>query len=152
MKNEKRIFIVIILMLTIAVPLVPLSTDFSAEAQLAPIQPTVNIPTGVTPNRMVNTIAHISFRPDPVGIGQPLLINMWMQFETFDRHKKYVDSFKLTITDPDGKSEVYIMDSYPCRCNNVERNYTKQIRELDTCCLNFLETISLQDDTLKATS
>jgi hypothetical protein len=113
MKNEKRIFIVIILMLTIAVPLVPLSTDFSAEAQLAAIQPTVDIPTGVTPNRMVNTIAHISFRPDPVGIGQPLLINMWMQFETFDRHRKYIDSFKLTITDPDEKSEVYIMDSYP---------------------------------------
>lgn len=113
MKNEKYLIITLILVFAIAIPLFPLSTDISADAQLASLQPTVNIPTGVTPNITVNTIAHISFRPDPVGIGQPLLINMWMQFETFDRHKKYVDSFKLTITDPDGKSEVYVMDSYP---------------------------------------
>ena len=113
MQNKKQLITALILILAIAIPIVPLSIDISAEAQLAPVQPTVAIPTGVTPGRMVNTIAHMSFRPDPVGIGQPLLINMWMQFETFDRHKKYVDSFKLTITDPDGQSEVYIMDSYP---------------------------------------
>jgi len=113
MHNKKSVIITLILMLTIAIPLVSLPTNTTTEAQLAPVQPTVQIPTGVTPDINVNTIAHLSFRPNPIGIGQPLLINMWMQFETFDRHRKYHDAFQLTITDPDGQSEVFIMDSYP---------------------------------------
>ena len=113
MHNKKSVIITLILMLTIAIPLVSLPTNTTTEAQLAPVQPTVQIPTGVTPNINVNTIAHLSFRPNPIGIGQPLLINMWMQFETFDRHRKYHDAFQLTITDPAGNSEVFIMDSYP---------------------------------------
>jgi hypothetical protein len=111
--NAKKIITSLILVLALAIPIIPLQTNISTEAQLATIQPTVAIPAGVTPNRSVETIAHLSFRPDPVGIGQPLLINMWMQFETFHRHRKYHDSFKLTITDPDGETEVFIMDSYP---------------------------------------
>ena len=114
----KQNIITLILLVIIAIPLTSLPTNNSAEAQLAQVQPTVQIPTGVTPDITVNTIAHISYRPNPVGIGQPLLINMWMQFETFDRQRKYHDAFRLTITDPDGKSEVYIMDSYPADATN----------------------------------
>lgn len=101
------------MLFTIAIPVVSVSTNVSVKAQLAQVQPTVAVPDGVTPDRLVNTIAHLSYRPNPVGIGQTVLINMWMQFETFDRHRKYIDSFKLTITAPDGKADVFIMDSYP---------------------------------------
>ena len=106
--------LLIALILILAVAILPVSQpDISAEAQLAPQQPTVEIPSGVTPGRTVNTIAHLSFRPNPVGVGQILLINVWMQFETFDRHMRYIDSFKLTITKPDGTTETFIMSSYP---------------------------------------
>ncbi len=111
-KTIKPVLIAMILMLTAAIP----STSqpiISAEAQLAPVQPTVEIPSGITPNRTYPTLARLSFRPNPIGVGQPLLINMWMQFETFDRHMRYVNSFKLTITQPDGKTETFIMSSYP---------------------------------------
>ncbi|MBT0160286.1 PQQ-like beta-propeller repeat protein, partial [Candidatus Bathyarchaeota archaeon A05DMB-2] len=108
----KSSLIALILLLAVAIPSVS-QLNISAEAQLAPQQPTVEIPEGVTPDRIVNTIAHLSFRPNPVGVGQPVLINMWMQFETFDRHMQYVDSFKLTITKPDGKTDTFIMSSYP---------------------------------------
>jgi hypothetical protein len=113
-KNKTMtILITLILMITIAIPLVFLPPNNSVEAQLAPVQPTVNIPAGSVPNATFSTISHLSYRPNPVGIGQPLLINMWMQFETFDRHRKYHDAFQLTITAPDGKIDVFIMDSYP---------------------------------------
>lgn len=111
-KPIKATLIAVILVLAVAIPLVS-QPNISVEAQLAPVQPTVNIPSGVTPNRTVETIAHLSFRPNPVGVGQPLLINMWMQFGTFDRHMQYIDSFKLTITKPDGKAETFILNSYP---------------------------------------
>ncbi len=108
----KKFILSLILILTIAISLAPLYINVTT-AQLASVQPTVNIPAGLTANITVDTIAHISYRPNPVGVGQPLLINMWMQFETFDRNKKYVDSFLLTVTDPDGQSQVFKMSSYP---------------------------------------
>ena len=37
------------------------------------------LPAGVTPDVQYNTIAHMSFRPNPIGVGQPLLVNVWMQ-------------------------------------------------------------------------
>lgn len=113
MANKKLVLTTLILLAIIAMPIISLQTNTSTGAQLAQTQPTVNIPQGVTPNMTYNTIAHLSFRPNPVGIGQPLLINMWMQFETFDRHLKYHDAFQLTITDPDGQKQVFVMDSYP---------------------------------------
>jgi hypothetical protein len=112
--QNKKYLISLLLVFAMTFSLIPLQSNFSVVAQeLASEQPTVDIPTGITASRTVETIAHLSFRPNPVGVGQPLLINMWMQFETFDRHMKYVQSFQLTITDPDGETEVFIMDSYP---------------------------------------
>jgi hypothetical protein len=37
------------------------------------------LPAGVTANENYNAIAHLSFRPNPIGVGQPLLVNIWMQ-------------------------------------------------------------------------
>ena len=39
----------------------------------------IPLPSGVTPDVSYNTIAHMSFRPNPIGLGQPLLVNVWLQ-------------------------------------------------------------------------
>lgn len=113
MSRNKNLISIVLAILLLSSTIIAVNPLNPVQAQLSQTQPTVDIPTGVTPGRTVNTLARLSFRPNPIGIGQTLLINMWMQFETFDRHMKYVNSFKLTITAPDGKEEVFIMDSYP---------------------------------------
>ncbi len=82
------------------------------QAQPAAQQPTVAIPTGVTPEVTAETIAHLSFRPRIVGIDQPVLLNYWLQSVTLGANYKYMESYQITITKPDGTDEVFIKDSY----------------------------------------
>ena len=39
----------------------------------------IPLPAGVTPDLSYQTIAYISFRPNPIGVNQPLLINVWLE-------------------------------------------------------------------------
>ncbi|HLN46123.1 MAG TPA: PQQ-binding-like beta-propeller repeat protein [Candidatus Sulfotelmatobacter sp.] len=68
------------------------------------------VPAGVTPNLMVKTHAFLSFRPNPVGVGQTFLVNMWLNPAT--HASRYLSDYKVTITKPDGKQDVITMDSY----------------------------------------
>ena len=83
-----------------------------AEAQLAAQQPTVAIPSGVTPDQIAETISHVSFRPRTVGVGQSVLVNNWMQSVTLNARYKFFQSQKVTLTKPDGTKEVVIKDTY----------------------------------------
>jgi hypothetical protein len=58
------------------------------------------LPSGVTPDVEYETIAHISFRPNPIGVGQPLLVNMWLQPPTYVA--RYQTGYTVTLTKPDG--------------------------------------------------
>ena len=52
----------------------------------------------------------LSFTPNPIGVGQELLVNMWVTPPpTADRFMK---DFKIVITKPDGTSETITLDSY----------------------------------------
>jgi hypothetical protein len=84
-----------------------------AEAQLASQQPTSGpLPSGVTADATIQTIAHLSFRPRPIGLGQPLLVNIWMQ-PPISVARQFTQAFTVTITKPDGTKDVIgPMDSY----------------------------------------
>ena len=59
------------------------------------------LPAGVTPDEEFNTIPHLSFRPNPIGVNQPLLVNIWMQPPISVNHY-FKDAFMVTFTKPDG--------------------------------------------------
>jgi len=68
------------------------------------------LPAGVTPDEEFEARAFLSFRPNPVGVNQIILVNIWV---TPAVHvSKYFKGFKVTITDPDGQAEEVVMDSY----------------------------------------
>ncbi len=78
----------------------------TASAQLATKQPVSGpLQSGVTVNASIDTIAHLSFRPNPVGLGQTFLVNLWMQ-PPIHAQRMFTDAFTVTITNPDGKEEV----------------------------------------------
>ena len=68
------------------------------------------IPSGVTPDYSFDTYAQLSFRPNPVGIGQPIIINLWLTPAIHP--SRYFKDFTVTITDPDGAAKVITLDSY----------------------------------------
>ena len=71
---------------------------------------TIPLPPGVTPDVMVKTHAFLSFRPNPVGVGQTILVNMWLNPAT--HASRYLSDYKVTITKPDGTTETKTLDSY----------------------------------------
>ena len=62
------------------------------------------LPTGVTPSVTVDTAAWLSFSPNPIGVGQPLLVNMWTTSPVSPM--RFHQGYKVTITKPDGTQDV----------------------------------------------
>ena len=68
-------------------------------------------PSGVTPNVTVTCTAFMSFRPNPVGMGQTILVNLWLEPAT--HYSRYRSGFTVTFTKPDGTTEkIGPMNSY----------------------------------------
>lgn len=99
------------LLVILMIASVMLMTNFSVKAQGegshggAPGEITGGPkPSGVTPDVTLDTVPFISFRPNPVGIGQPFLVNIWVQ------PPLHVDrahtGCTVTITKPDGTKDV----------------------------------------------
>ena len=70
----------------------------------------VPLPSGVTPDVIVKTRAGLSFRPNPVGLDQIFLVNMWVSPAL--HRARYHQDYKITIEDPSGTQNVITMDSY----------------------------------------
>ena len=71
----------------------------------------VPLPSGVTATENYETIAHMSFRPNPIGIGQPLLVNVWIQ-PPLHVVRGYKDEYLVTFTKPDGTKDTKTLTSY----------------------------------------
>lgn len=68
------------------------------------------LPSGTTPDLTIPTTAYLSFRPNPVGKGQPVLVNMWI---TPALHvSRYIAGYQVIITAPDGTTTTETLDSY----------------------------------------
>jgi hypothetical protein len=59
------------------------------------------LPAGVTPDEEYISIAHMSFRPNPVGVGQSILVNLWLQ-PPLHVVRLFKDAYIVTFTKPDG--------------------------------------------------
>jgi hypothetical protein len=82
------------------------------NAEDLPLQPSGSqpLPSGVTPDVIVKTKVAMSFRPNPVGLNQPFLVNIWLVPPT--HVSRYLTGYKVTIVKPNGDQEVITMDSY----------------------------------------
>jgi hypothetical protein len=110
-KDKTAIAVTFILMFAMAVSLVALPVT-NAQTEYTNMQEggSIPLPSGVTPDSTVDTIAHISFRPNPVEVGQPVLVTMWLNPPI--HVSRYFKGYTVTITDPDGDEEVIVKDSY----------------------------------------
>jgi len=61
-------------------------------------------PAGVTPSVTVTTTAFMSFQPNPIGEGQNLLVNLWLEPPT--HYQRYRSGYTVTFTKPDGSTDV----------------------------------------------
>ncbi len=58
------------------------------------------VPAGVTPSQTLQTIPYMSFSPNPIGVGQDLLVNIWTQ-PALDVNRAHT-GYTVVITKPDG--------------------------------------------------
>jgi hypothetical protein len=59
-----------------------------------------SVPAGVTPSITVDTRAFLSFEPNPIGVGQELLVNMWTNPPI--NPNRHQIGYTVTIEKPDG--------------------------------------------------
>jgi hypothetical protein len=62
------------------------------------------VPTGSTPSITIATEAFMSVTPYPIGLGQPFLINLWL--EPPSHTNRFFSGYSVTITKPDGTTQV----------------------------------------------
>jgi outer membrane protein assembly factor BamB len=60
------------------------------------------LPAGVTPQTTLQTVAYMSLRPDPVGVGQSVLVNVWCSPGMY--HAFAMTNYFVDIKAPDGTS------------------------------------------------
>ena len=70
----------------------------------------IPLPAGVTPDLTLNTNPALSFRPNPVGVGQTILVNMWLHPPV--HVSRYLKDYTVKITKPDGTTDTIVMNSY----------------------------------------
>jgi outer membrane protein assembly factor BamB len=101
--------VIVLLMASVALMAMPVQP---VKAQLSATQPVSGpLPAGVTVNATVPAKAYLSFRPNPVGLGQPILVNIWTMPAPVAGRMQL--DYKVTITKPDETKDVLVMNSYP---------------------------------------
>src|SRR5664279_5464238 len=60
-------------------------------------------PSGVTPNVTIATTAFMSLSPNPIGQGQSVLINLWLEPPV--AYQRYFSGYTVTITKPNNTTE-----------------------------------------------
>ncbi len=68
------------------------------------------LPAGETPSVYIDTSAHLSYRPNPVGLNQIFLVNIWTSPAL--HASRYHPNYTVTITKPSGAEQVVTLDSY----------------------------------------
>ncbi len=68
------------------------------------------VPAGTTVDFTFHPVPYLSFSPNPVGIGQTFLVNVWTTPPP--AADRFLAGFKITITKPDNSVDVITADSY----------------------------------------
>ena len=107
-KNKLTATIIMVLLTTSAFMI--LTTQLRAQEQEIEEPISGPIPTGETATILISPTAHLSFRPNPIGLGQIFLVNIWTTPAVYSgRHHP---DYKVTITKPSGAEHVVVLDSY----------------------------------------
>jgi hypothetical protein len=118
LKTNLTAIILVLLMATVMIIAIPVQ-PVQAQTQLYGFTGTpdnlqeggsIALPSSVTPDLRVKTTAYLSFRPNPVGVGQTIIVNLWLNPAT--HASRYLTGYKVTITKPDGTSETKTLKSY----------------------------------------
>jgi len=103
--RNKILAIMSLVIMLISVASVSFSTNAEVEQigapQLTP-WPTAP-PQGTTPNVTIQTTAFISISPNPIGQGQSVLINIWL--EPPIAYQRFFSGYTITVTKPDNTTE-----------------------------------------------
>ncbi len=111
MRTSIKQTLTILALIILTVPIIITTNIPNANAQSADKQFAGALPSNITPNSTVETRAYLSYRPNPIGAGQTLLINIWLP--PIHVARNFTKAYVVTITDPDGKEETFgPMDSY----------------------------------------
>ncbi len=113
-KNVAKASVAIILVLLFASVTLTTVQITPVEGQLSSFQQSLTVPTGEVPYVTTDTKAVISFRPNPIGLGQALLINVWIN-PALNTNRGFLSGqtgcHKVTLTKPDETQEVLTMRS-----------------------------------------
>src|SRR5271169_6351146 len=119
---------IIILMASLLISTIPVQAQTAQISGGAPQSSSYTggpLPAGVTPNDTIETIAYLSVSPNPIGVGQLLLVNMWLQPPVIVN--RVVVGYTVVITKPDGtKDSVGPLNSYQGDATNWFNYVTDQ--------------------------
>jgi hypothetical protein len=105
-KRTKILTTALLAVLIISIAAVQFTTTNAAVEQIGAPQltawPTAP-PSGVTPNVTIPTTAFISVSPNPIGQGQSVLINLWL--EPPIAYQRFFSGYTITVTKPDNNTE-----------------------------------------------
>jgi outer membrane protein assembly factor BamB len=111
MKKMTKTQVSTTMMIAVLIASILLTFGQPAQADVT-TQVTGSLPDGANPSVQIDTSAHLSVRPNLVGKGQELLVNLWTSPATHAaRHHE--DAYIVTITKPDMTTETHTLDSYP---------------------------------------
>jgi outer membrane protein assembly factor BamB len=114
-KTKLSAIIVIVLMVTsITLLALPVQAQEEGHGGYTEGLPggSIPLPAGLTPDYSYPSLSHISFRPNPIGVGQPMLVNLFTQ-PPIHVARYFKDAFLVTFTKPDGSTDtVGPMGSY----------------------------------------
>jgi hypothetical protein len=104
--NTAAVITIILMMAFVTLMVMPVQAQYTNMQEGG----SVPLPAGVIADYAPPTWAYISFRPNPVGIDQVFLVNIWIcPSVPVDR---YFTGYTVTITKPDGTKDVIKMNSY----------------------------------------
>ena len=103
--RNKILAIMSLVIMLISMASVSFSTNAKVEQIGAPqLTPwATSPPEGVTPNVTVATTAFISVSPNPIGQGQNVLVNLWLEPPV--AYNRFFSGYKITVTKPDNSTE-----------------------------------------------
>lgn len=102
---------ILLVLMMASITLIALPQSVQAVDKIWMTNQSITVPAGVTINYTSATVPYISFRPNPIGIGQELLIQAWVSPSVETNRKLFLnntDAYRVTITKPDGTKEPYI--------------------------------------------
>jgi hypothetical protein len=109
--NKTKLTATIAIVLLMTSTFMLMATPILAQEEYTNVQEggSIPLPTGVTPDYEVATHAYMGVRPNPVGVDQTFLVNLWVTPAT--HVARYLSNYTVTIEKPSG-TDVVKLDSY----------------------------------------